>query len=141
MWGRPRGLGRSEHEDGQDPGRLLLVRRVVGKSRDGPVPPGVAFGAMYLPGRVVLLDRAILQLDPRVRGQVVVPDRMLGRSALARYDPVLTVVLNAHHRVLAQLPRLGAHRGKDDHRFALHRVSLGTAGALVEFDLITGPSG
>src|SRR5215472_17312804 len=66
---------------------------------------------------------------------------MLGRSALARYDPVLTVVLNPHHRVLAQLPRLGAHRGKDDHRFALHRVSLGTAGALVEFDLITGPSG
>src|SRR5579859_7235061 len=59
----PSGRGQDEH--GDDPGGLVLVAGVVRPGRDGTFPPLVAFGAVQLAGEVVLLHRAVLQLDER----------------------------------------------------------------------------
>jgi hypothetical protein len=124
-----------EHENRHDPGGLRLVLGVVRPGRDGPLQPDRVLIAVYFPGLIVLLDRAVLQFHVRVGGHVVVPDGVLGRTAQRRDDGVLAVVLDAHHRRLAQFPRLGTHRRQHDHGLALVVGALGAAGALVEVDL------
>src|ERR1700733_3603234 len=122
-------------ENRHRPGGLLLVFGVVRPGCGGPLEPGRVLLAVDLPGLVVLLDRAVLKLHVRVRGQVVVPDGVLGRATQRRDDGVLAIVLDAHQRRLAQLPGLGAHRGQHDHRPALVVGALGTASAFVDLDL------
>src|ERR1700733_13124405 len=122
-----------EDEDGHRPGGLLLVLGVVRPGRDGPLEPGRVLLAVDLPGLVVLLGRAVLKFHVRVRGQVVVPDRVLGRTAQRRDHGVLAVVLDAHQRRLAQLPGLGTYRRQHDRALARRMGgTLGTAGALIE---------
>ena len=56
---------------------FVLVVGVVGPRRHRALPPGGLLVAEHLAGLVVLGDGAVLQLDPRVRLDVVVPDRVL----------------------------------------------------------------
>src|SRR6516225_5077834 len=137
--GRPSGVDRREHEDRDRPGRLLLVLGVVRPRRHGPLPPGRAFGVMHLTRLVVLLGRPVLQFHVRVGGQVVVPDGVARRAAQRRHHGVLAVVLDAHQRRLADLPRPRAHRRQDDHWPPAQVRSLGPAGPLVEINLVARP--
>src|SRR6266567_3857708 len=129
-------VDRREDENGHLPGRLRLVLGVVRPHRDGPLQPGRVLLVVDLPGLVVLLDRAVLELHVRVRGQVVVPDGVLGCAAQRRDDGVLALVLDAHQRRLAELPGLGTDRRQHDHGLALIVGALGAAGALVPVHLI-----
>src|SRR6266478_5832765 len=72
------------------------------RRRDAFQRPGVASQSPVTPsptssttpaGPVVLLDRAVLQLDVRVGGQVVIPDRVPRCPTQGGDDRVLTVVL------------------------------------------------
>ena len=132
---------RREHEYRNRPARLLLIFRVIRPGGHGPLPPARALVAENLPRLVVLLDRAILQFHMRVRGQVVVPDGVAGRTAQRRHDGIVTIVFDPHQRRLAYLPRLRAHRRQDDHGTAAQLSSLGAAGVLVEVNLVTRPRG
>ena len=80
----------------------------------------------------------------RVGDEVVVPGRVLGGAALRRDGGVDAVMLDPHHRVLAELAGLVAARG-DHHdrplRVAAEDVRLGAAGRLVLLDLVADPLG
>src|SRR6202000_2509472 len=76
-----RSVHRGEHKTRNLPVRLGLVVGVVGVGRPGTLPPDGLLVAEHLAGVVVLRDSAVLQLDPRVLGDVVVPDGVLRRPA------------------------------------------------------------
>src|SRR5215216_5259910 len=60
--------------------RLGLVCGVVREGSHGAFPPGGFFVAGDFAGEVVAPVRSVLYLDVRVLFEVVVPDRMLGRT-------------------------------------------------------------
>ena len=91
---------------------VFLIFRVVRPRGDGPLPD-LAFGAVDLPGQIILLDRAVLQLHVRVRDQVVIPDGVLGTPPSdAEQHGILALVLDTHQRALAQLAGLRSHGGR-----------------------------
>ena len=132
---------RGEHEHRDLPVGLLLVLGVVGPGRDRALPPRGLLVAEDLARLVVLGDRAVLQLDARVRLDVVVPDRMLRRAAQRCDHRVLAVVLHPHQRGLADLAALGADGGQQDDGLALQLGALGAAGLHVLLGVVAGPVG
>ena len=80
-----------EHRDGAVESDGVPVE--VGPGRDGPLPPDGPFRARRFASLVVLLRRAVLQLDVRFLRQVVVPVRRSRGAAVGGEDRVLAVVL------------------------------------------------
>src|SRR5262249_14057478 len=83
----------------------------------------------------------VLELDERVGAEVVVPARVGGGSALRRDRGIAAVMLDPHHRCLADLAAARAAVGDDDHRQAgvPQRRALRPAGSLIQLDLVTDP--
>src|ERR1700728_3779380 len=122
-------------------GRPLLVLRVRRVGSDRPVPPLGSLVAGNFPGGHVPPVRAVLQLDPRVVPQVVVPLRMLRGAATGRHGGVAAVMLHPHHRRLAHLaaarPAVGDdHDGKAG---VAQRRPLRATGTLIGLDLVAYP--
>ena len=131
---------RVEHED-----RDLPVGLAPGTGRSrarprGPAPTTRRARRPRLARLVVVLLRAVLQLDVRVLPQVPVPDRMLRGAAERGDDGVLAVVLDAHEGGLAQLARLRADGRQHDDRAAPERVRLLAVRRLEGLGLPAGPS-
>src|ERR1700759_4796697 len=82
---------RGEHKDRNLPVRLRLIVGVVRPGRHGAFPPDRLLVAEYLTGVVVARGCAVLELDPRILGDVVVPDRVLRSAAQRRDAGVLAV--------------------------------------------------
>jgi hypothetical protein len=59
---------------------------------------------------------AVLKAHPGVGNQVGIPGRVGGRTARGGHRHVPVAVDDPHHRVLADLARLRAHRRQDHHR-------------------------
>src|SRR5215475_2315794 len=122
-------------------GGLLLVfgvRRVCG---DRALPPLGPLVPRQLPGDHVPLAGAVLQLHGRRRAQVVIPAWVGGGSALGRDSGITAVMLDAHHRCLAELAGVRPAIGDDHYRQAgvAQRRAVCPSRALVELDLITYP--
>src|SRR5580693_525310 len=132
-------LHRGEHEDRNLPIGLLLVLGVVREGRHRALPPGGLLVAEYLARVVVVGSLAVLQLDPRVLRDVVIPDRVLWRPAQRRDDRVLAVMLDPHQRRLAKLAGLGAHRGQQNDGHALHIRGVGSTRLGILLGLFAGP--
>src|SRR6202035_3618165 len=81
----------------------------------------------------------VLKLDPRVLGDVVVPDRVLRCPAQRRDNGVLAVVLDPHQRSFAELAGLGADGGQQNDRLALHICGVGSTGFGVLVSLFARP--
>src|SRR5262249_55405636 len=101
-----------------------------------PVPP-----ARGLPVDHVLPAGAVLEFDERVGAEVVVPARVGGGSALRRDRGITAVMLDPHHRCLAELAAARAAVGDDHHRQpgVPQRCALRAPRALVKLDLVTDP--
>src|SRR5690606_23383271 len=84
--GRVPRLGPLEHEDRDDPLRLLRVVVVRRPGRDGARPPAPPLLAVHLAGDVVVALPAVLQLDERVGDEVPVPLRVVRRPAAGGDD-------------------------------------------------------
>src|SRR5690625_7368901 len=95
---------------------------------------------MHLTRRHVPLARAVLHLDMGVGDEVVVPDGVLGGTALGRHDGVAALVLHPHEWRLAQLAGPGSAAGENDDGLALQGGALGARGALVELHLVADRS-
>src|ERR1700761_4900233 len=108
--------GGLEYEDRDLAVGLGLILVVVGPHRDGPLPPLRALVAAQLAGGEVALGGRVLDLHERMVDEVAIPGRVLRGTALGGDGGVLAVVLDAHHRVLAQLAGAGPHRGDHDYR-------------------------
>src|SRR6185312_7576928 len=130
-----------EDDPGNPAGGPLLVLRVgrVGGPRSLPPPGPLVPGD--LAGDHVLYAGAALEFDERVGPEVVVPARMGGGSALRRDRGVAAVMLDPHHRCLADLAAARPAVGDDHHRQAgvPQRRALRPAGALIQLDLVTDP--
>ena len=120
---------------------LLLVLRVRRIRGDRPLPPLRALVAGHLARDHLPPLRAILELDPRVRAEVVVPEGMRRRAALRRHGRIAPIVLHPHHRRLAHLAAARAAIRDDHHRQAgiAQRRSPRPARALVLPDLVANP--
>src|SRR6476661_1694634 len=103
-----------EQEDRDLTVGLLLVLGVRRVLRDRPLPPLRALVALGDTRAVGVLLSAVLEVDLGVVDEVLVPRRVLGRPALGGDRGVHTVVLDPHHRVLAQLARLRTLRRDHD---------------------------
>src|SRR5690348_3180556 len=130
-----------EDEYGNLAGGPLLVfgvRRVGGHRA---LPPPGPFLPGDLPGDHVLPAGAVLELDERVGAEVVVPARVGGCSALRRDRGVTAVMLDPHHRCLAELAAARPAVGDDHHRQAgvPQRGALRTPRTFIKLDLVTDP--
>src|SRR5262249_49474148 len=130
-----------EDEHGDLAGGPLLVFGVGGVGGDRALPPLGPLLPGDLPGDHVLPAGAVLELDGRVGAEVVVPARMGGGSALRRDRGIAAVMLDPHHRCLAELAAACPAVGDDHHRQAgvAQRRALRPAGALIQLDLVTDP--
>src|SRR5262249_11606665 len=142
--GRPVRSGRAGglEDEHRDLARGPLLVLGVGRVRsDRALPPLGALVPGYLPGHHVLLARAVLHLHARVRAEVVVPERVGRGTALRRDRGVPAVVLDPHHRGLAQLAAARPAVGDDHHGQAgvAQRGGLRPARALVLLDLLADP--
>ena len=107
-------VGAFEDED-RDLARGLPLVLGVGRVRgDRALPPLRALVSRGLPRDHLLLVRAVLQFDARIRAEVVVPARMGRRTPLGCHRGIAAVVLDPHHRRLAQLAAARPAVG-DDH--------------------------
>jgi hypothetical protein len=132
------------HEHRDLPVGFLLVLGVRRKRSDGALPPGGAFLAGDLTDFCLERLRPVLDGDLiRIGLEVVVPDRVLGSSALRCHEDVLTVVFNPHQGNLADLSALVASHGHDDHRETRvpKGVGLLATRALVGLYLLPHPLG
>jgi hydroxyacylglutathione hydrolase len=130
-----------EHRDqARCPLLILGVRRV---GRDGPLPPRGALVAGQFARRHLPLVGPVLHFHARVGAQVVVPERVLGRPALGRDCGVAAVVLDPHHRRLANSAGLRAAVGDDHHGQpgVAQRRPGAAARTLVLLDLVPDPRG
>src|SRR5947209_9951721 len=134
-----RSVHRGQHEDRDLPVGLLLVLGVIGPRRNGTFPPDRLLIPENLAGVVVADNTAVLQLHARILGDVVVPDRVLRRPAQRGHHGVFAVVFDPHQRCLAKLAGLGADRGQQDDRLALHVSGVCPTGFGVDLSLLTGP--
>src|SRR5215831_6134965 len=130
-----------EDEHGNLAGGPLLVFGVrrVGSYR--ALPPLGPFLPGDLPGDHVLPAGAVLEFDERVGAEVVVPARVGGGSALRRDRGITAVMLDPHHRCLAELAAARPAVGDDHHRQpgVPQRCALRAPRALVKLDLVTDP--
>src|SRR5439155_26480226 len=120
---------------------LLLVFGVRRVGGDRALPPPGTLVPRELPGDHVPLASAVLQLHGRVGAQVVVPARVGGSPALRRDRGITAVVLDPHHRRLAELAGARSAVGDDHYRRAgvPQRRALCPARALIQLDLVTDP--
>src|SRR4051794_1003414 len=128
-----------EDEDGDLPVGPGRIDGVVRPRLDRPGPPLLPLLTRELAGQVVVALGSVLQLDMRIGDQVVVPDRVLRRSALRGDDRVVAVVLDAHEGGLAHLAGLRSTRRQDDDGPAVPRRPLRATRALVELNLVAHP--
>src|SRR5712691_7542407 len=136
-------VGGFQDEDRDLAGGLLLVLAVRGDGGHRALPPLRPLLAGELPGDHVHAVRAVLELDGRVRPEVVVPVGMLRGTALGRHRRIPAVMLDPHQRGLAHLAAADPAIGDDHHRQAgvTQRRALGPAGTLVQLDLVPDPGG
>src|SRR5437588_4277108 len=106
----------------------------VGPACVGDGPPAGFLLAGELTGPHPLDLLAVLELDQRVGGQVVVPARMTGRSAGRGDDGVGAVLFDPDQWGLADLAGLGTLGGEDDDGFAFEGAAFLAVGGLVEGD-------
>ena len=135
-------VGAFEDEHGNLTSGPALILGVGRESGDRAVPPLGALVTRDLPGGHVPPVRAILDFDPRVRAEVVVPARMGRRAALRRHRHIAAVMLDPHHRCLAHLAAARPTVGDDHHGktgLAQGRALRPTR-ALKKLDLLADPA-
>ncbi len=139
------GCGGAGGQEDRNPAiRLLLVLRVGRVGGDPALPPVGPLVALDLADGHREGLGAVLNGDlVGVGHQVVEPLRLLGCAALRGHQGVDAVVLDLHHRVLAELAALGAPARHDDDRHAgvEQRVGPGASGRLVFRHLVADPFG
>src|SRR5215471_1770429 len=122
-------------------GGLLLVFGVGRVGGDRALPPLGPLVPRDLAGDHVPLAGTVLQLHERIRAEVVVPARVGGGPALRRDRGVTAVVLDPHHRRLAELAAARPAVGDDHYRQAgvPQGGALRPARALIQLDLLPDP--
>src|SRR6266487_4564819 len=98
--------------------RLFLIFGIRWKCGYGALPPLRAFLASDLSGGHLPRAWAVLQLDSRIRAEVVIPERMSWGAALRRHRSVAAVMLHPHHRCLPLFAAACPAVGDDHHRKA-----------------------
>src|SRR5262249_46540299 len=129
------------HESRDLAGGPVLVLGVGRVGRHRPLPPLRPLVAGDLARDHVLAVRAVLELYRRVRPEVVVPLRIGGGTALRGDGRVPPVVLDPHHRGLAQLAAADPAVGDDHHgqAGAAQRRAPRPAPTFVLFHLLPDP--
>src|SRR5262249_55612003 len=109
--------------------------------RDRSLPPGRPLVGPELARDEVALDRAVPDLDVRIRTYVVNPARALRCAALRSDRPVAAVVLAAHQRRLVPpaRPAAAAAADHDRHVGGESRRPLGPTGARPGLQLVADP--
>src|SRR5215470_5468480 len=122
-------------------GGLLLIFGVGRVGGDRALPPLGPLVPRDLAGDHVPLAGTVLQLHERIRAEVVVPARMGGGPALRRDRGVTAVVLDPHHRGLAELAAARPAVGDDHYRQAgvPQGGALRPARPLIQLDLLPDP--
>src|SRR5664280_1507499 len=132
----------SSHEDGYLALGLQLVFGVGRIRRHRSLPPRRSFVATYLTDHDVESFGSVLQHHVvGVREQVVVPDRMVRRSALRGHQSVLTVELHPHDGRLSHFAG-AVTSGREDHdgkSGVTQGIRARTRGSLVLSDLVPDP--
>src|SRR6266536_5796752 len=127
---------RFEYEDRDLAVDLALVVGIVRKRVHRPVPPESLLVSEHFARSVLVGHRAVLEFDDRLGEQARVPLRVGWLGAIGRDSRVAALVLDAHHRCLADLAGLGASVGHQYQGPVLHRDAVGRAGAHDLLDML-----